>query len=140
VDCYISHGVTLGGTGKESGNRHPKIGNGVFIGAGATVLGNINVGDGAIVNAGAVVTKPVDPFTRVGGVPAKVISRFAIENPQDGSASPDAIAQISEKRYQQLETDSNLQDCFDYNRTTNTGVPKTFPSKKINYHAYNTET
>lgn len=72
-DCFINHGVTLGGTGKESGDRHPKVGNGVFIEAGATVLGNILIGDGSIINAGSVVTKPVKPYTRVGGVPAKLI-------------------------------------------------------------------
>jgi hypothetical protein len=70
------HGVTLGGTGKESGDRHPKVGNGVFIAAGATVLGNIEIGDGSVINAGSVVVKPVPAFTRVGGVPAKFICTF----------------------------------------------------------------
>ena len=76
-DCMISHDVTLGGTGKQSGDRHPKLGNGVFVGAGATILGNIAVGDGAVVNSGAVVTKPVATFSRVGGVPAKLIAVFS---------------------------------------------------------------
>lgn len=75
-DCSFSHGVTLGGTGKESGDRHPKVGNGVFFGTGATVLGNIYIGDGSVINAGSVVTKPVAPHTRVGGVPAKFISHI----------------------------------------------------------------
>ena len=75
-DCMISHDVTLGGTGKQSGDRHPKLGNGVFVGAGATILGNIPIGDGAVVNSGAVVTKPVETFSRVGGVPAKLIAVF----------------------------------------------------------------
>ena len=78
-DCYISHDVTLGGTGKESGDRHPKLGQAVFVGAGATILGNINIGDGAVINAGSVVTKPVDSYVRVGGVPAKFISKIAID-------------------------------------------------------------
>ncbi len=56
--------------------RHPKIGDGVFLGAGSTVLGNIRVGDGAIINQGSVVVKPVNNFTRVEGVPAKVISNL----------------------------------------------------------------
>ena len=85
-DCMLSHDVTLGGTGKESGDRHPKLGNGVFVGAGATILGNIVVGDGAVVNSGAVLTKPVAPFTRVGGVPAKVISVFSPQN-QDATVA-----------------------------------------------------
>mmetsp|Transcript_5737 Transcript_5737/g.8158 ORF Transcript_5737/g.8158 Transcript_5737/m.8158 type:complete len:304 (-) Transcript_5737:595-1506(-) len=60
-NCTILHGVTLGGTGKERGDRHPKIGNNVVLGAGATVLGNIIVGDGATIGSQAVVTKEVPP-------------------------------------------------------------------------------
>ncbi len=67
----ILQGVTLGGTGKEVGDRHPKIGNGVMIGAGAKVLGNIEVGDGAKIAAGSVVLNPVQPFCTVAGVPAE---------------------------------------------------------------------
>jgi serine O-acetyltransferase len=75
-ECCIKHGVTLGGTGKESGDRHPKLGNGVFIAAGASILGNIYIGDNSVVNAGSVVTKAVAPNTRVGGVPARFISNL----------------------------------------------------------------
>lgn len=76
-DCTISHGVTLGGTGKETGDRHPKLGVGVSLGVGSTILGNIILGDGVIVEPGSVVTKPVEPYTRVGGVPAKVLARLS---------------------------------------------------------------
>lgn len=79
-ECCILHGVTLGGTGKDIGDRHPKVGDGVFIGANAAVLGNIEIGACSIINAGSVVTKHVEPFTRVGGVPAKLISRFTAVN------------------------------------------------------------
>ena len=72
-DCSILHGVTLGGTGKESGDRHPKVGCGVLIGAGATILGNISVGDCARVAAGSLVLKPVPDRTTVAGVPAKIV-------------------------------------------------------------------
>ncbi len=58
-DVVIYHGVTLGGTGKESGKRHPNIGSRVVIGAGAKILGNINVGDGVKIGAGAIVLKDV---------------------------------------------------------------------------------
>jgi serine O-acetyltransferase len=75
-ECCIKHGVTLGGTGKESGDRHPKLGNGVFVAAGASILGNIYIGDNSVVNAGSVVTKAVAPNTRVGGVPARFISNL----------------------------------------------------------------
>jgi len=69
----ILQNVTLGGTGKESGDRHPKIGNGVLIGAGAKVLGNIAVGECSRVGAGSVVLKDVPSRSTVAGVPARVI-------------------------------------------------------------------
>lgn len=72
-DVSILHGVTLGGTGKEAGDRHPKIRYGVMIGAGAKVLGNIEVGHCARIAAGSVVINPVPNNVTVAGVPAKVI-------------------------------------------------------------------
>ena len=72
-DVSILHSVTLGGTGKECGDRHPKIRRGVLLGAGATVLGNIEVGEGAKIGAGSVVLSPVEPFTTAAGVPARMI-------------------------------------------------------------------
>lgn len=73
--------VTLGGTGKADQDRHPKIGNGVLIGAGAKVLGNIKVGDCSRVGAGSVVLKEVPPRTTVAGVPAKVIGEAGCAQP-----------------------------------------------------------
>ncbi|MEL6956049.1 MAG: serine O-acetyltransferase [Pseudomonadota bacterium] len=72
-DCSLLHGVTLGGTGKEVGDRHPKIGRGVLLSVGAKVLGNITIGDEAKVAAGSVVLKDVPPQCTVAGVPAKVV-------------------------------------------------------------------
>lgn len=69
--------VTLGGTGKEVGDRHPKIGDNVLIGASATVLGNITIGKGAQVAAGSLVLKPVPPHTMVAGSPAKVVGKVS---------------------------------------------------------------
>ena len=69
-DVSILQGVTLGGTGKESGDRHPKVRSGVMIGAGAKILGNIEIGEGAKVGAGSVVLQPVPPHTTVVGNPA----------------------------------------------------------------------
>ncbi|MEQ8803557.1 MAG: serine O-acetyltransferase, partial [Haliea sp.] len=77
----ILQSVTLGGTGKEDGDRHPKIGNGVLISAGAKILGNIRVGDGAKVGAGSVVLDEVPPHTTVAGVPAKVVGRPSSKSP-----------------------------------------------------------
>ncbi len=72
-DVSMLHGVTLGGTGKECGDRHPKIRRGVLLGAGAKVLGNIEVGEGAKVGAGSIVLDPVEPHTTVVGVPARPV-------------------------------------------------------------------
>ena len=77
----ILQGVTLGGTGKADEDRHPKIGNGVLIGAGATILGNIRIGDCARVGAGSVVVKDVPNNVTVVGVPARIIG-------QSGAAQP----------------------------------------------------
>ncbi|CAL8974267.1 Serine acetyltransferase [Propionicimonas sp. T2.31MG-18] len=73
-DFSMLHEVTLGGTGKVGGDRHPKIGRGVMIGAGAKVLGNIRVGEGAKIGAGSVVLEDVAPFTTVAGIPARPLS------------------------------------------------------------------
>lgn len=77
----ILQSVTLGGTGKVDGDRHPKIGDGVLISAGAKILGNIRVGEGAKVGAGSVVLKDVPPHTTVAGVPARVVGVPTSENP-----------------------------------------------------------
>ncbi|MDB5562541.1 MAG: cysE [Hyphomicrobiales bacterium] len=77
----ILQGVTLGGTGKSNQDRHPKIGNGVLIGAGAKVLGNIRVGDCSRIGAGSVVLKEVPPHVTVAGVPAKVIGEAGCAQP-----------------------------------------------------------
>ena len=74
-DVLIYHGVTLGGTGKDKGKRHPTIGNGVVIGAGAKVLGPIKVGNNAKIGANAVVVKDVPEGATAVGIPAKNIIR-----------------------------------------------------------------
>jgi serine O-acetyltransferase len=75
------HEVTLGGTGKARGDRHPKIRSGVLIGAGAKILGNINVGEGAKIGAGSVVLKDVAAHTSVAGVPAVLIGKASVDAP-----------------------------------------------------------
>ena len=75
------HSVTLGGTGKEDGDRHPKIGDGVMIGAGAKVLGNITVGHCSRIAAGSVVLEDVPPCTTVAGVPARVVGKAGCDQP-----------------------------------------------------------
>lgn len=80
-DVSLLHGVTLGGTGKECGDRHPKIRRGVLIGTGAKILGNIEVGTGAKVGAASLVLVDVAPHTTVAGVPAKVVGSPLVKAP-----------------------------------------------------------
>jgi serine O-acetyltransferase len=72
-DCLIYHGVTLGGTGKETAKRHPTLGNRVVVGAGAKILGNITVGDGARIGANSVVLRDVPPGATVVGIPGRIV-------------------------------------------------------------------
>lgn len=74
-DVTLYQGVTLGGTGKDTGKRHPTIGNGVMIGAGAKVLGPFKVGDNSNIAAGAVVLEEIPPDSTAVGVPARVVKR-----------------------------------------------------------------
>jgi len=80
-DVSILHAVTLGGTGKEQGDRHPKIRSGVLIGAGAKILGNIEIGVGAKIGANSVVLHDVPPHATVAGVPARIVGRAAHADP-----------------------------------------------------------
>jgi len=80
-DVSMLQGVTLGGTGAERGDRHPKIGKGVLLGAGAKVLGNIVIGDYAKIASGSVVLKPVPPGCTAAGVPARLVNCPTCEEP-----------------------------------------------------------
>ena len=80
-DVSILHEVTLGGTGKEAGNRHPIVRSGVLIGAGAKILGRVEIGAGAKIGAGSVVLNDVPPHTTVAGVPAVIVGVSYEENP-----------------------------------------------------------
>ncbi|ABF14197.1 serine O-acetyltransferase [Candidatus Palibaumannia cicadellinicola] len=82
-DVSILQSVTLGGTGKTSGDRHPKIREGVMIGAGATILGNIEVGKGAKIGAGSVVLRSVPPHTTAAGVPARIVGKPDSDRPSE---------------------------------------------------------
>ncbi|MGE3624490.1 MAG: serine O-acetyltransferase [Bdellovibrionales bacterium] len=80
-DVSMLHGVTLGGTGKQSGDRHPKIRSGVMIGAGAKILGNIEVGAGARIAAGSVVLQNIPACKTAAGVPARVVGDAGCAQP-----------------------------------------------------------
>ena len=77
----ILHDVTLGGTGKDKGDRHPKVGPGVLIGAGAKILGNVRIGIGAKVGAGSVVLEDVPNHCSAAGVPAKIVGKCKVDQP-----------------------------------------------------------
>lgn len=80
-DVSMLHEVTLGGTGNQQGDRHPKVQDGVLIGAGAKILGNIVIGEGAKIGAGSVVLHPVEPHTTVAGIPAKPVGCPKVDKP-----------------------------------------------------------
>jgi serine O-acetyltransferase len=93
-DVLIYQGVTLGGTGKERGKRHPTLGNHVVIGTGAKVLGNITIGDYVKIGAGSVVVKPVPDHSTVVGIPGRVVrSRAEKDDELEHGKLPDPQAQ-----------------------------------------------
>jgi len=91
-DVYLYHQVTLGGTSSERGKRHPTVGNGVIIGAGAKVLGNILIGDNARVGANAVVVQPVPPGVTVVGIPARPVERDPLQRRTAPAPAPAFVA------------------------------------------------
>jgi serine O-acetyltransferase len=94
-NCTLYQGVTLGGTGKETGKRHPTLGNGVLVGAGAKLLGNFTVGDNAKIAAGAVVLGDVPEGTTAVGIPARAVRRAGkkICDEFDQTHIPDPVSQ-----------------------------------------------
>ena len=115
--CLLYQGVTLGGTGKDSGKRHPTLCSNVVIGAGAKVLGAITVGSNTRIGAGSVVVRDVEANCTVVGIPGRVIHQSGVRiNPLAHSALPDAEANVIRnlmERIDQLESQvSSLQACL----------------------------
>lgn len=114
-DCLIYHGVTLGGTGKESGKRHPTIGNNVLIGTGAKVLGPFKVGDNSRIAANSVVLSEIPSDSTAVGIPARVVKRkgqkmdFATEVDQVSISDPVA-EELSAIRRALCDINTRLQD------------------------------
>lgn len=107
--CLIYQGVTLGGTGKESGKRHPSLLENVVVGAGAKILGNITVGKNVRVGAGSVVMRDVPNDTTVVGIPAKIVrSKMPIgeegEHMLDHNEIPDPVAKVFSILLERIET------------------------------------
>jgi len=109
--CLIYQGVTLGGTGKHGGKRHPTVGENVVIGGGAKVLGNILIGSNVRIGAGSVVLKDVPSDSTVVGIPGRVVYRSGVKvDPLDHSNLPDSEATVIKTlldRIEQLEKQVN---------------------------------
>ena len=115
--CLLYQGVTLGGTGKDHGKRHPTLASNVVVGAGAKVLGAIQVGTNTRIGAGSVVVRDVENDCTVVGIPGRVIHQSGVRiNPLAHSALPDAEANVIRnlmERIDQLESQvGNLQACL----------------------------
>ena len=115
--CLLYQGVTLGGTGKEHGKRHPTLENNVVVGAGAKVLGAITVGANTRIGAGSVVVRDVESDCTVVGIPGRVVHQSGVKiNPLAHSALPDAEARVIRNlmdRIDELENNvRNLEGCL----------------------------
>ena len=107
-NCTLYQGVTLGGTGKDQGKRHPTLGNNVMVGAGAKVLGPVEIGDDAKIASNAVVLRDIPSESTAVGIPAKVVRRAGVKvtDPLDHVHIPDPVAQEVnrlENKIKQLE-------------------------------------
>jgi serine O-acetyltransferase len=102
--CTIYQGVTLGGTGKDTGKRHPTLGNNVLVGSGAKVLGPFTVGDNSKIAANAVVLEEVPPNSTAVGVPAKIVKRDGVRMEDlDQIHIPDPVAQRFDELQKEIE-------------------------------------
>jgi len=115
--CLLYRGVTLGGTGKESGKRHPTLASNVVVGAGAKVLGALKIGTNTRIGAGSVVVRDVEADSTVVGIPGRVIHQSGVRiNPLAHSALPDAEANVIRnlmERIDQLESQvRGLKTCL----------------------------
>jgi serine O-acetyltransferase len=107
-NCLLYQGVTLGGTGKQHGKRHPSLLNNVVVGAGAKVLGAITVGSNTRIGAGSVVLRDVGPDSTVVGIPGRVIHQSGVRiDPLAHSALPDAEARVIRNLMERIDTLEN---------------------------------
>lgn len=117
-DVTLYQGVTLGGTGKEHGKRHPTLGNGVIVGAGAKVLGPIRLGDNVKVGAGAIVLKPVPDGCTVVGNPGRIVRRKDGSRPTlDHNNLPDPMLEKMDALYERIsELESQVKQLTEQKR------------------------
>lgn len=113
--CLIYQNVTLGGTGKQSGKRHPTLGKNVVVGAGAKVLGNINLGDQVRVGAGSIVLRDVPEDCTVVGVPGRIVSRSGYGCPLEHGLIPDPDIKTLRSLLDRIETlEQQIQNLSPY--------------------------
>ena len=132
--CLLYQGVTLGGTGKDHGKRHPTLGENVVVGAGAKVLGAITVGANTRIGAGSVVVRSVGSDCTVVGIPGRVVHQSGVKiNPLAHSALPDAEARVIRNLMERIDalegqiSDLEAQQSEDYvdkERTNKSGTGK----------------
>ncbi len=102
--CLIYQNVTLGGTGKQTGKRHPTLGRNVVVGTGAKVLGNINLGNDVRVGAGSIVLRDVPDDSTVVGVPGRIVSRTGHGCPLEHGHLPDPQAKVIRSLLDRIES------------------------------------
>lgn len=118
--CLIYQGVTLGGTGKETGKRHPTLGEGVVVGAGAKVLGNLQIGNNVRIGAGSVVLRDVPSDCTVVGVPGRVVYRSGVRvSPLEHGQLPDSEAQVIRTLVDRIQAlEQQVEDLQERNHAT----------------------
>ncbi len=125
-DCLIYQGVTLGGTGKESGKRHPTLGENVVVGAGAKVLGNIQIGNNVRIGAGSVVLREVPSNCTVVGVPGRVVYRSGARvNPLEHGSLPDSEAVVIRALMDRIEALEQQVQSLQQEQSQKVAVPST---------------
>ena len=122
--CLLYQGVTLGGTGKESGKRHPTLENNVVVGAGAKVLGGICVGTNTRIGAGSVVVKDVEADSTVVGIPGRVVHQSGVKiNPLAHSALPDTEGNVIRNLMERIdELENQVINFQEIIRNSNIGI------------------
>jgi serine O-acetyltransferase len=124
--CTFLHGVTLGGTGKQRGDRHPKIGQNVLIGANASLLGNIRIGDRVKIGAGSVVLRPIPDGATAVGVPAKIIGKASETKP--GSDMDETLSHVDLFRNKSSDLESMVSSMVVTTSSTTTNTRTTSDS------------
>lgn len=127
--CTFLHGVTLGGTGKQHGDRHPKVGNNVLIGANASLLGNIRIGDRVKIGAGSVVLRPIPDGATAVGVPAKIIGKSNETKP--GSDMDETLHEVSLFRNKTSDVESIVSTMVTTDGSEQTGYESSEPAASV---------